>query len=103
MADMEVIAPYSIKHIKENLELVHEIYSKFPPERQTTMKRIFAKKTLNENGFSGAPRYGNYMWNLHKLIEKMKWIVPLSGITLSLLLIFLLRKFNLTREPLLSN
>ena len=68
-ADMEVIAPYSIKHIKENLELVDQIYSKYPLARQNTMKRIFAKKTLNENGFNGAPRYGDYMWNLHMLFQ----------------------------------
>lgn len=93
-ADMEVIAPYSIKHIKENLELVDQIYSKYPLARQNTMKRIFAKKTLNENGFNGAPRYGDYMWNLHMLIEKAKWIIPLSGILISLLMILFLRKFD---------
>ena len=93
-ADMEVIAPYSIQYIKDNLELVHEIYSKYPLSRQNTMKRIFAKDILNENGFTGAPRYGDYMWNLHKLIEKVKWIIPLFGIMMSLLTILFLRKFE---------
>lgn len=97
-ADMEVIAPYSIQHIRENLELVPDIYAKFSPRRQSTMQKIFAKKGVHANGYSGAPRYGDYMWNLHKLIEKAKWIIPLSGIILSLIMIIFLRKY-ITKTP----
>jgi len=91
-ADMEVISPHSIDHIRNNLDLIHEIYAKYPESRQNTMKKIFARKGMRKNGYEGAPRYGDYMWNLHKQVEILKWIIPITGIIFSLLAILLTRK-----------
>ena len=82
-ADMEVISPHSIEYIKNNLDLIHEIYAKYPQSRQNTMKRIFGRKTFSSNGFDGAPKYSNKMWNFHKFIEFMKWVIPVVGFGLS--------------------
>lgn len=96
-ANMEVIAPYSIQHIRDNLDLIEEIYGKYSVDRQQSMKKIFNRKGARFNGYSGAPRYGDYMWNLHKLIEKLKWIIPLIGIVFSLTLISIARNFKFKR------
>lgn len=95
-ADMEVIAPYSIAEIQSNLDLVNDIYSAYPERRQKLMKKIFSRKILHANGFSGAPRYGDYMYNLHSLIEKVKWLLPLTGIVLSVFILVILRRVATT-------
>ena len=97
-ADMEVIAPYSIEQIKDNLDLVYEIYADFPKSRQNTMMRIISSKTFSSNGYDGAPKYGDKMWNFHKLIEVMKWIIPLIGILFSFLLLFFYRNALMTNN-----
>jgi len=87
-ADMEVIAPVSVKQIKEDLDLVYEIYAEYPKSRQETMKRIIGSKTYSANGYENAPKYNNKTWHFHKLIEILKWIVPLLGIVTSCLMMF---------------
>jgi len=91
-ADMEVISPHSIEYIKDNLDLVPEIYAKYPKSRQNTMKRIFASKTFSANGFDGAPKYNNNLWTLHKVIEFVKWIIPIVGFVVSCWFLVLSRR-----------
>ncbi len=98
-ADMEVIAPYSIQQIKENLDLVYEIYGDYPKQRQNTMMRIISSKTFSANGYDGAPKYGDRMWNLHRFIEVVKWIIPLIGVLVSLLLFAFYRGVRAVDNP----
>ena len=91
-ADMEVMAPYSIKQISSNTSLIDDIYSKYPIERRTNLKNIFKTKA-QYNGLDGAPRYGDYMWDLHNRVELFKWVIPISmSIFSGLLILFLRRK-----------
>ncbi len=55
-ADMEVMAPHSVKEIGEKSSLIDDIYSKYPAGRRANLKKIFSTKP-QYNGFDGAPRY----------------------------------------------
>lgn len=96
-ADLEVVAPYSIAEISTNLELIDSIYAKYGEDQRKKLKNIF-KKIVHQNGYNGAPRYNDYMYDLHKRWEGLKWFLPLLGVIVGLGLLFLGRTCSKLHE-----
>lgn len=85
-ADKEALGPYGIEQIKNDPDLVDEIYTKRPKKDRRNLKSMFSREVVY-SGYTGVPYYGAKMYYLHKSIEVLKWVVAPAAIFLALVML----------------